>query len=331
MWSSTRALRRLRVALLLTGLLTGLATAGAHAWADAALLMEQPFGGFGSVNPTGHSAVYLDHVCAETPVRLRMCAPDEDGVVISRYHKVGGYDWIAIPLVPYLYAVDRLEDIPATVDPALEASLRDEYRREHLLDIVPNTTVAEVHGEPPPGDWIQLVGASYDRKIFGFQIETTREQDEHFIALFNDRRNVSHFNLFYRNCADFSRNLINVYYPHAVRRNFLVDLGITTPKQVARSLAKYARRHPGLEFSTFVIPQVPGTIPRSHPIRGVVESMVKSKKYVVPLAILNPQLTAGLVIAYFTDGRFHIPKGTEKVLLPDQEDDKEPSVSPTAE
>ncbi|HEU5342143.1 hypothetical protein [Edaphobacter sp.] len=323
-------MRALRL-LVMVPLLAGLATTGSRAWADAALLMEEPFGNFGSFNPTGHAAVYLDRVCAETPVRLRLCAPNEDGVVISRYHKVGGYDWIAIPLVPYLYAVDHVEDIPATADLALETSLRDQYRREHLLDIVPNTTTAEAHGEPPPGDWIQLVGASYDRKIYGFQIETTREQDERFIALFNDRRNVAGFNLVYRNCADFSRNLINVYYPHAVRRNFLVDLGITTPKQVARSLTKYAHRHPGLDFSTFIIPQVPGTIPRSHPIRGVVESVVKSKKYVVPLAILNPQLTAGLAIAYFTDGRFRIPKGTEKVLLPDQDDDKQPTASPAAE
>lgn len=323
----TRHLRRLVTALLFAGL----ACAGARAHADVALLMEEPYGDLGRFSPTGHSAVYLDRVCAETPVRLRMCEPGEEGVVISRYHKVGGYDWIAIPLVPYLYAVDRVEDIPATADRVLEASLRDEYRRANLLDIVPNTTAAEVHGEPPPGNWVELVGASFDRKIYGFQIETTREQDERFIALYNDKRNVAHFNVLYRNCADFTRNLLNVYYPHAVRRNFLVDLGITTPKQVARSLTKYARRHPGLEFSTFVIPQVPGTIPRSHPIRGVVESMVKSKKYVVPLAILNPQLTAGLVIAYFTDGRFKIPKGTERVLLPDQGDDVPVAAWPTAE
>lgn len=322
-----RYVRRLAMALLFAGLVC----AGTRAHADAALLMEEPYGDLGSFSPTGHSAVYLDHVCAETPVRLRMCAPGENGVVISRYHKVGGYDWIAIPLVPYLYAVDRAEDIPATADRVLEAGLRDEYRRAYLLDIVPNTTAAEAHGEPPPGNWVELVGASYDRKIYGFQIETTREQDERFIALYNDKHNVAHFNVLYRNCADFSRNLLNVYYPHSVRRNFLVDLGITTPKQVARSLTKYANRHPGLEFSTFVIPQVPGTIPRSHPIRGVVESMVKTKKYVVPLAILNPQLTAGLVVAYFTDGRFKIPKDTERVLLPDQGDDSEIASLPTGE
>lgn len=303
-------------------LLLVFAGGGAWAHADAAFLMEEPYGRFGSVNPTGHAAVYLSHVCAESPTQLRICRPEEDGVVISRYHKVGGFDWIAISVLPYLYAVDREEDIPDTADLALETRLRDKYWREHLMDIAPNASGAGEDGEPPQGDWVQLVGASYDRKIYGFQIETSTEEDERFVALFNDKRNVSHFNLLYRNCADFSRNLLNVYYPHAVRRNFLVDLGITTPKQVARSLTKYAKRHPGLEFSTFMIPQVPGSIPRSHPVRGVVESMVKSKKYVVPLAILNPQVTAGLAIVYFTDGRFKIPKDTEAVLVPGQVDDK---------
>ena len=69
--------------------------------------MEEPYGGFGSVNPTGHGALYFNHICAESPTQLRMCLPGERGVVISRYHKVAGYDWLAIPLVPYLYAVDQ--------------------------------------------------------------------------------------------------------------------------------------------------------------------------------------------------------------------------------
>jgi hypothetical protein len=71
------------------------------AHASVALLMEEPYGTFGAVNPTGHAAIYLNHVCAETPVQLRACHEGEYGVVISRYHKVDGLDWVAIPLVPY--------------------------------------------------------------------------------------------------------------------------------------------------------------------------------------------------------------------------------------
>jgi hypothetical protein len=71
--------------------------------ADAALLVEEPYGHFGALNPTGHAAIYLNRICAESPTTLRRCQPGEMGVVISRYNKIAGRDWIAIPLVPYLY------------------------------------------------------------------------------------------------------------------------------------------------------------------------------------------------------------------------------------
>jgi hypothetical protein len=292
------------------------AVGGPLARADAALLMEEPYGEFGAFNPTGHAAIYLNHVCAETPTRLRPCRPGEPGAVISRYHKIDGYDWLAIPLVPYLYAVERVEDVPATADSAIEASLRDKYRREHLLAYVPDVAEGKKGGEAPGGEWTQLIGASYDRRIYGFQIQTTADEDSQFMNRYNDSRNDGHFNLLFHNCADFSRTLLNVYYPHGVHRNFFVDLGITTPKQVARSLTKYADRHPELTFSTFMIPQVPGSIKRSHPIDGVMESVVKSKKYVLPLAVLSPEVTAGLVVAYLTDGRFKAPKDATVELVP---------------
>jgi len=56
--------------------------------ASVAVLVEQPYGKLNMVDPGGHSAVYLDHVCAETPLKLRACRPGELGVVISRYKGV---------------------------------------------------------------------------------------------------------------------------------------------------------------------------------------------------------------------------------------------------
>src|ERR1700757_2357604 len=72
--------------------------------AQATLLLEEPYSYDGTFAGTGHAAVYLSRVCAETPTLLRRCQPGETGVVISRYHGVAGHDWIAVPLVPYLYA-----------------------------------------------------------------------------------------------------------------------------------------------------------------------------------------------------------------------------------
>src|SRR6266542_1270492 len=86
------------------------------AGASATLLLEEPYGALGFFTATGHAAVYLSGVCAETPVMLRPCSHGETGVVLSRYSGVSGYDWIAIPLIPYLYAVDRAEDVPLFAD-----------------------------------------------------------------------------------------------------------------------------------------------------------------------------------------------------------------------
>ena len=270
-----------------------------HARADAALFLEEPFGMFGTMNPTGHAAVYLSHVCAATPTRLRACEPGEQGVVISRYHRVGGYDWIAIPLIPYLYAVERPEQAPPFANSEMVASLRDNYRRSHLEAVAPDAA----DGATPDGEWIQLLGAAYDRKIYSFEIVTTSEQDARLIDKLNSGKNRSHFNLLFHNCADFARGILNTYYPHAVHRSLFADQGITTPKQVAKSLVSYADRHPELAFSRFVIAQVPGTVPRSGAVRDVFEAFLKSKKYMLPVVALHPLVAGGMAIAYLTMDR----------------------------
>jgi hypothetical protein len=280
-------------------------------FASAALFLEEPYGHLGAVNPTGHSAIYLDHICAAAPDRLRLCRPGEMGVVVSRYHRVAGYDWLAVPLIPYLYGVDSVAQIPASVSRESVAEIRNSYRHDHLQSIVPDRP----DGGIPKGEWTELVGSAFDRRIYVYQIATTREQDEHLLAYFNDRKNVARYNLLDRNCADFSRNLFDLLYPHAVHRNAFADWGIMTPKQAARSLVSYARKNPELDLQIFVIPQVPGTIPRSHAIYGCSEGFVKSKKYVIPAAVLNPYFAAGMLAVYVVDGRFSPPKDPEPLPL----------------
>jgi hypothetical protein len=301
-----------------------LLAAGSAGHASSALFMEEPYGAFGAMNPTGHAAVYLNHVCADSPIVLRPCHDGEYGVVISRYHKIDGYDWIAIPLIPYLYAVDGVNDIPTTVDKDQAATLRDAYRKAHLLELAPDSK----KGGPPKGEWTELVGASFDRKIHGFQVDSTPEQDQQFIALFNDRKNVGHFNLLFHNCADFSRVVLDTYMPHAVHRNFIADVGLMTPKQVARSLVAYGKKNPDVHMTAFVIPQVPGSISRSHPVDGVAESLVKSKKYLLPMAVLAPEVTGGVVVAYLVDGRLKLPKGTPVFDIGDAEVSGMPAEAP---
>jgi len=269
---------------------------------SATLLLEEPYGKLGFFTATGHAAVYLSGVCAETPLVLRACAPGELGAVISRYDGVGGYDWVAIPLIPYLYAVEQPEDIPLFVDPKMVAFLRDQYRRKNLEAVAPDRD----DGATPGGNWYELVGSSYDRNVYAFEIETSAAQDEAFIREYNGSPNRSHFRTVSRNCADFAKDVINFYYPKSLHRSVVADVGITTPKQMAKTMMKFSARHPQLQFSRFVIPQVPGTEARSTPVHGVVESFLKSKKYIVPAAVVYP-IFAGCVVAVYEGtgaGRF---------------------------
>ena len=271
-----------------------------RAHAGATLLLEEPYSYDGALAGTGHAAVYLSNVCAESPVVLRRCAVGESGVVLSRYDGIAGYDWIAIPLIPYLYAVDRPEAIPLFADAKLVAFLRDQYRRDHLESVAPDRP----DGGTPEGNWYELAGASYDRTIYGFEIETSPEQDALLISRFNGQPNRERYNFVKRNCADFVREVINFYYPHALHRSVVGDLGVTTPKQIAKMLAKYSRQHPGLQSSGFLLPQVPGAVRRSKPVHGVLESAVAAKKYMLPLVALHPYIGGGLLVEYFGHRRF---------------------------
>ena len=268
--------------------------------ASAALFLEEPFGHFGSVTATGHAAVYLPRICADSPVNLRRCDSEELGIVLSRYNGIAGYDWIAVPLIPYLYSVEKPDEIPLFANEKLVAFLRNQYRRKFLEAVAPDTD----NGEPPTGNWVQLVGAAYDRTIYSYQIETSEEQDDALIRVLNSHSNQSHFRLLSRNCADFAREIMNFYYPKMLHRSFVADLGITTPKQLAKTLVRYSKRNPDLQFSSFVIPQVPGSVSRSTPVYGVLESFLKSKKYFLPLVAFHPIITGGMALAYLGTGRF---------------------------
>jgi hypothetical protein len=198
--------------------------------------------------------------------------------------------------------VESTDDIPSTANREQVSLLREIYRRRALESVAPDLP----DGSAPAGNWYQLAGSAYDRTIYGFSLATTPEQDARLIAMFNDRRNVQRYNGAFRNCADFARTTINFLYPHAVRRNFVADFGLTTPKSVARGLTHYASKHPDIEFRVFKVPQVPGSLPRSVGVQGVTESLLK--RYGLPLVVLSPIATGVVFVAYIGHGRFDMPR-----------------------
>jgi hypothetical protein len=274
--------------------------------------MEEPYGFFGAVNPTGHNAIYFERICAATPVTLRRCEPGELGSVIARYEGIDGYDWVAIPLIPYLYSVENPADVPTRVDRATVERLRSLYHEEHLMDLGQNL---------PPGNllrdgWTQLVGVAYERRIYAFRFQTTPEQDDALIAKLNSGPNTTHFNLLFNNCADFARVVLNDYFPHSFRRSIFPDAGMTTPKQTAWKLTRYAHKHPEMKLMVFEIPQVPGYRHASHANKSIDESFITTV-YAIPIAILNPYLAGGLFVDYLIRGRYHLIPRNPDILDPD--------------
>ena len=284
---------------------------GAGAKAQAALLMEEPYGFFGAMNPTGHNAIYFQRICAETPVRLRRCNPDEMGAVIARYQGIDGYDWVAIPLVPYLYSVENPSELPERVDREIVSRLRNRYHEAHLEDLGPHVEPGNfVHG-----GWTQLVGVAFERRIYAFRYNTTEEQDDAIIARMNDEPNHTQFNLLFRNCADFARVILNAYFPDAFKRSVLPDAGMTTPKQIAYKLVRYSRNHPETGLRVFEIPQIPGYRRLSHANKSIDESFVTTA-YAIPIAIVNPYLAGGLFVDYIVRGHYHLIPKDHEVLGP---------------
>ena len=279
--------------------------------AQAALLMEEPYGFFGAVNPTGHNAIYFERICAETPVKLRRCEPGELGAVIARYEGIDGYDWIAVPLIPYLYSVENAGEVPARVDRATVERLRSRYREEHLMDLGENLRPGNLVRD----GWTQLVGVAYERRIYAFRFETTPEQDDALIARLNSGPNATHFDLLFNNCADFSRVVLNDYFPQSFRRSIFPDAGMTTPKLTAYKLTRYAHKHPEMKLAVFEIPQIPGYRRLSHKNKNIDESFVTTV-YAIPIAIINPYLAGGLFVDYLVRGRYHLIPRNPAVLAP---------------
>ena len=273
--------------------------------------MEEPYGFFGALNPTGHDAVYFARICAETPLRLRRCAAGEAGSVLTRYQGIGGYDWVAMPLIAYLYSVEDAAAVPARVDRATVIRLREQYHEAHLLSL--GKDVPE--GGTFRRGWNQLVGVAYERRMYAFRFATTEEQDDRLIAKLNSGPNHSRYSLVFWNCADFSSAILNFYFPRTFRRRPFPDAGITTPMQVTSELVRYARRHPETQLTVLAIPQVPGFRGHSRPNRSIAQSLVV-RGYIVPLAILCPACAGGLLVDWLAWGRSPLHLDHPQTLTP---------------
>ena len=305
-----RALTKGLFSLALTFVLACLESPRARA--DVGIVLNESLGvSMDRISGTGHSAVYFSRICPESPVRLRLCRPNENGSVMSNYINIGepqGFEWNIVPLNIYLYGVEDPRFRPLFGSYKVKELLEERYRTKYLTgycDGPPCSTSSKA-------EWREMVAATLIRGMYVFVIDTTVEQDKALVTQFNTSPNENHFNGITRNCADFTKRVINTYFPHAASTDYLNDFGMTSPKAIARSFVRYAAKSPKLNLRVLHFAQVPGTIKRSSDVRSGTEQLYRSKKLLIPMLIFADYGVPAVAASYLLTGRFNPEREFEK-------------------
>lgn len=315
MLRSTRILRAALVAVVCLFVANSRAFAGV-----GVVLNESLHESLDRITGTGHTAVYFSNICPESPVKLRLCGPGEYGSVMSVYINIGEdqpFGWNIVPLSIYLYGVEDPANRPIFGSYQVKRALEDRYREKYLAAYC----TTEACRTNPKAEWREMVAATLIRGVYIFAVDSTWEQDEALIAEFNSATNKKDFNGFRRNCADFTRRVIDRYFPGAVRRDVINDFGMTSPKAVARTFTSYAVKHPDTNFRVMHFAQVPGTIPRSSEVRAGTEQLYRSKKWLVPMTVLAYHELPFAAGSYLLIGRFNPQRTFEKYAALEGNDD----------
>ena len=175
-----KAIFAIRMVAILVLLLTGLATSPAQA--DVGVLLNESLDtSFARISGSGHSAVFFSRVCPETPMKLRLCRPGEQGSVMSNYTTLGEdqpYEWNIVPLSIYLYGVEDPQNRPLFGSQKIKHALEERYRANFLSGYCESANCRTGSGS----EWREMVGATLQRSIYLFVVETSVEQDQAFIA-----------------------------------------------------------------------------------------------------------------------------------------------------
>ena len=260
---------------------------------------------------TGHSGLYLSGVCPTSPIELRLCGPGEKGIILTAYpdfFERFPYEWNAVPLNLYLYGSTDAGMMPLYGSPALKRAQESAVANRELKQVCAGACPALPHAY-----WRDLVNTTTSRDVYIFAVHTTREQDQEFIRRVNALPNRNRYRTITYNCADFTRDMINLYFPHAVHRDVLNDLGMMGPKAAARSFTHYAARHRELGFYALHFSQQPGVAQRCGTARAGTEMAFHEPKYMLPAILIGDHEVAGsFLVAYFLTGRFGLQHTYER-------------------
>lgn len=287
-------------------------TAASPAHADVGIVLNESLDtSVAWVTGSGHSAVYISRACPETPIKLRLCRPGEEGAVISNYTTLGEdrpYQWNAVTLSMYLYGVEDPRNRPLFGSAKVKHALEERYREKYLGAYCTTETCLR----SGKAEWREMVASTISRSVYIFVVKTTLQQDERIISELNASPNENHFNGITRNCATFTRHIIEAYFPGSAKPDYINDFGMTSPKAIARSFSRYAPGRPYLEFHVLHFAQVPGTSRRSQECRDGTEQLYHSKKLLIPMLLFANHELPIAIGSYVLTGRFNPEREWEK-------------------
>ncbi len=276
--------------------------------------------GVSQLTSAGHSAVYLSDICPDSPVKLRLCRPGEQGSILSNYTNFGetsSYEWNIVPVSVFLYGVEDPSNKPLYGNEETLKLLQEHYRKASLDSVCPAQTCGN---SAFTAHWRDMVGGTFVRQIHLFRVKTTVEEDARLVEEFSALPNENHYNGFTRNCADFARGVINRYFPDAAKPDHLNDFGMTSPKAISKSFSHFAEKRPELAFTAERFDQLPGPMRRSSPCRKGTEVSFRMKKWFIPLIVVRSHELPFFVAAYAITGRFNPDREVRK-YQPEEEVD----------
>jgi uncharacterized membrane protein YgcG len=167
---------------------------------------------------------------------------------------------------------------------------------------------------PRYGDWEEGIAAAFDRRLLVYMVDTTPEQDAALLALVNELPNHRRYTLARANCADFAAGLLRLVLPASVvRRNVAADFDVATPKNLARQIDAYGSAHPELHLRVLEVPQMPGSLRRSRPLRGAAECLLTTKRYLTTLLLIQPEVVIASWAMYEKRGKWK--PGTDALAM----------------
>jgi hypothetical protein len=135
------------------------------------------------ITGSGHSAVYFSRICPDSPVKLRLCHAGEQGSIMSNYTTLGEdqpFEWNIVPLNIYLYGVEDARNRPIVGSQQIKHVLEERYRENYLDDYCAGESCKTSN----KAEWREMVGATLERSMYMFVVETTVEQDLRLIEQF---------------------------------------------------------------------------------------------------------------------------------------------------